>query len=232
MHPYADEMLIFVGLDANRPEYLGAEVEVDKGMEYEEHLFRAPTIICIPRTTCHIPVVTTKCEKPFAFIACYLGREYVEKDMPAISELDVTEGDKYSHLYKKMVFQEDIKAKTGPGNADALAWYKSKDLENFDDNFAFGYYSATGDWGVQPHTHVGDQVLAFVGLDAERPDHLGAEIEISLGAEQEKHIISAPSMVVCKGGFLHGPIVTKAVDRPFGFYTVRHDKGDSEINPA
>jgi hypothetical protein len=132
-----------------------------------------------------------------------------------------------------MVFRRDIKAKTGPGNADALAWLMGKDLENFDANFAFGYYSSTGDWGAKSHKHASDQVLAFVGLDDKRPNYLGAEIEISLGEEQEKHIISAPSFVICKAGFAHGPIVTKKVDRPFGLYSVRQDKGDaSETNPV
>jgi len=47
---------------------------------------------------------------------------------------------------------------------------------------------------------------------------------------EEKYV---GSFVICKAGFSHGPIVTKKVDRPFGFYSVRQDKGaDSEINPA
>jgi len=72
-----------------------------------------------------------------------------------------------------------------------------------------------------------------VGLDGERPNYLGAEIELSLGEEQERHIISVPSLVICSAGFTHGPIATKKVDKPFGFYSIRQDKGaDTEINPA
>jgi hypothetical protein len=120
-----------------------------------------------------------------------------------------------------------------PGNADALAWPRGDELEGANINLSWGHYSTTGDWGAKPHTHVSDQFLVFVGLDDKRPNYLGAEIEISLGEEQEKHIIDAPSLVICKAGFTHGPIVTKRVDRPFGFYSVRQDKGNSsEINPA
>jgi hypothetical protein len=70
-----------------------------------------------------------------------------------------------------------------------------------------------------------------MGLDNQNPYHLGAEIEITL--EDEKHIVSVPSCVIVPAGMPHGPIVTKKVDKPFGFYMVRLDKGDpSDINPA
>jgi hypothetical protein len=232
-HPTADELLIFVGLDANRPEYLGAECEFDVGREYERHLFRVPTICCFPKNFVHLPQYTLKSENAFAFIVCSLEGAHETVELPDRSILETTEGHKYDHLFKKMVFRRDIKVKTGPGNADALAWHMGKDLEGFNANFAFGFYSATGDWGAKPHKHVSDQFLAFVGLDDKRPNYLGAEIEISLGEEQEKHVIDVPSIVICSAGFTHGPIVTKKVDRPFGFYSVRKDKGDdSETNPA
>jgi hypothetical protein len=232
-HPSGDECLIFVGLDPDRPEYLGAECEFDAGKEYERHLFRVPTICCFPKNFVHLPMWTLKNESAFGFIVCSLEGAHDTVELPKRSVLETTEGHKYDHLFKKMVFRRDIKAKTGPGNADALAWHLGEDLEDFNVNFAFGFHSATGDWGAKSHKHVSDQVLAFVGLDDKRPNYLGAEIEIALGEEQEKHIINAPSFVICKAGFAHAPIVTKKVDRPFGFYSVRLDKGDaSEINPA
>ena len=233
-HPNGDECLIFVGLDHTRPEYLGAECEFDAGIEYEKHVFRTPMICCFPRNVVHLPMWTLKNESAFGFIVCSLEGGHDTVELPGDrSVLETTEGQKYDHLFKKMVFRRDIKAKTGPGNADALAWHFGKDLEDFNVNFAFGYYSATGDWGAKPHTHVSDQFLVFVGLDDKRPDYLGAEIEISLGEEQEKHVIDVPSIVICNAGFAHAPIVTKKVDRLFGFYSVRKDKGDaSEVNPA
>jgi hypothetical protein len=151
--------------------------------------------------------------------------------MPQRSTLDTTDGHKYDHLYKKLAFRKDIKAKTGPGNADVLAWLKGNDLENFNVNLAWGFFSETGDWGAKAHKHASDQFLVFVSLDNEKPYDLGAEIEIAL--EDEKHLVGAPSCVIIPEGLEHGPIVTKKADRPFGFYMVRLDKGDpSEINPA
>ena len=81
--------------------------------------------------------------------------------------------------------------KTGPGNADALAWHMGKDLEDFNVNFAFGFYGATGNWGAKPHKHGSDQVLAFVGLDDKRPNHLGTETETET-ARNRKNMLLMP----------------------------------------
>ncbi len=230
-HPDGDEILIFVGFDPERPEYLGAEVEFNVGKEYEKQVFRVPAALCFPRNLVHLPQITLKCEKPYGFIVLSLEPAHKTEVMPARSILDTTEGNKYSHLLKKLVFRKDIKAKTGPGNADALAWLRAKDVENFNVNFAWGFYSGAGDWGAKPHKHAGDQFFVFVSLDNEKPEHLGAEIEVTL--EDEKHVINVPSCVIVPAGMQHAPIVTKKVEKPFGFYMVRLDKGDaSDINPA
>jgi hypothetical protein len=151
--------------------------------------------------------------------------------MPQRSTLDTTEGNKYSHLYKKLTFRKDVKAKTGPGNADALSWFRGKDLENFNVNFAWGFYSGAGDWGAKSHKHAADQFFVFAGLDNQKPLYLGAEVEVTL--EDEKHVISEPSCVIVPAGLQHGPIITKKVEKPYAFYMVRLDKGDpSEVNPA
>jgi hypothetical protein len=231
VHPDGDEVLIYVGFDPDRPEYLGAEVEHDVGSEYEKHVFRVPTACCFPRNVVHCPQITLKCEKPYGFIVLSLEPAHKTTVLPQRSTLDTTEGNKYGHLYKRLVFRKDVKNKTGPGNADALAWLRGKDVENFNVNFAWGFYRQAGNWGAKPHKHAADQFLVFVSLDNQNPYTLGAEIEITL--EDEKHLVSEPSCVIVPAGMQHGPIITQKVDKPFGFYMVRLDKGDSsEINPA
>lgn len=132
---------------------------------------------------------------------------------------------KYGHLVKSLSrFHLEPKADiVGPGNADKLIWVGGKDLEGLELSFTWGFYSKLGDWhaaGRNPHTHPHDEVLVFVGLEPTDLDYLGAELEIALGEEQEKHVIDKPSAVVVPKGMPHCPLVTKRVVRPFGHYTI------------
>jgi mannose-6-phosphate isomerase-like protein (cupin superfamily) len=230
-HPDGDEVLMFLGFDPDRPDYLGAEVEFDTGTEYEEQKFKTPTACCFPTNLNHCPTFTTRCESTYGFVVLQLEPNHTTIAAPERSVLDNTHGHKYDRLYKQFVFRKDIKAKTGPGNADALAWLKGADMENFEVNFAWGFFSGTGDWGAKAHKHASDQFLVFVSLDKENPYNIGAEMEVTL--DGEKYQIREPTCVIIPEGVEHGPIVTKKVDRTYGFYSIRLDKGDpSEFNPA
>ena len=140
------------------------------------------------------------------------------------------EETKYGHLVKplsvgKMDMQPDESAPErnfamGPGNADKLVWLNGRDhLEGLNVNFTWGFYSGIGEWhtAMDPHTHPYPECLVFVGLDPSNIEYLGAEIEIALGEEQEKHTFDKPSVVVVPAGFPHCPLVTKRVDNPKGF---------------
>jgi len=66
----------------------------------------------------------------------------------------------------------------------------------------------------RPHTHNTQQFICFLGSNPYNIGDLGAEIEISLGEEREKHLIATPTMINIKPGLVHGPLVYKKVDRP------------------
>ena len=89
-------------------------------------------------------------------------------------------------------------------------------------NIAWGFCSRPGIWqrGVDAHVHPADEVLMFLGTDADNADELGAEIEMDLGTERERHVFDRSSAVVCPAGLPHAPIVTRWVDRPFAFLLI------------
>jgi len=127
-------------------------------------------------------------------------------------------GTQYGHLVKPLPVR---KGPEGP-NADYIAWMQGKDLEGFDLNFTWGSYSQLGDWerGRDPHVHPYNECLVFVGHDTNDLTYLGAELEISLGKEQEKHVIDKASVVIVPAGMPHCPLITKRVERPFSFYLI------------
>jgi len=66
----------------------------------------------------------------------------------------------------------------------------------------------------KPHNHDFDQFLGFIGSDPTDIGNLGAEIELSLGEEGEKHIITTPTIVHLPPGLIHCPLNYKRVDKP------------------
>lgn len=228
VHPY-DTCLAFVGLDPERPNYLGAEIEISLGRNFEKYAFDVPTIVCVPKDLPFGPIVAKKVEKPYAHYEIGLAADYKAIKIPAPAR----PGDsrEHEHLIKPVssFAMGDVTKMTGPGNAFWIAWPRAKSLEGFNVNFTWGFYKGLGNWhreGFDPHVHVGDEFLVFVGLDAARPDYLGAEIDLYMGKEQEIHTFHKPMVAVCPAMFVHAPIITKRVDITYAFFLIRTDKGD------
>ncbi len=74
---------------------------------------------------------------------------------------------------------------------------------------------------VMSHVHDFTQILCFLGANPlDVKDFGGCEIEICLGEEEEKHIITSPAIVVCNAGLPHGPLFFKKVPVPIIFLEI------------
>ena len=113
-------------------------------------------------------------------------------------------------------------AEMGPGNADMLVWLFGPDLEGFELNFTWGYYSQPGKWhrGGESHTHPEEEILCLVGIDPDDINNMGAEIELGMGENDERHFSNKPFVAVIPKGFPHLPQITRWADRPYGFMVV------------
>jgi hypothetical protein len=126
---------------------------------------------------------------------------------------------------EQLTAQEEKSRKTGekpgPGNADHLVMMTSKELEGMNATIFWGFCSQPGIWrrGVGAHLHSVDEVLVYLGIDPE-VEHLGAEIELDMGREHERHLINKPTVVLCPAEVPHLPLVSRWVDKPFAFFAV------------
>jgi hypothetical protein len=242
MHPY-DECLVFAGTDNTDITYLGAEISVELGEEREEHVFKVPSVVIIPRGMPHGPVTVKKVDKPIVHYHIGLAAGYKAESLP---DKVKSGGSKYAHLVKPLgpgfeplKMAEIVKDKRllaefkkehpdmdpeqagllGPGNADHLVWLYGKDLEGFEVNFTWGYYTGSGIWhrGGEAHYHPEEEILVFVGLDPDNLNYLGCEQELAMGKDYERHVFNTPTVAVCPSGFPHLPLITRWVDKPYGF---------------
>jgi len=271
VHPYP-ECLVFVGLDPNNINYLGASMQYCLGKELEVQKFNKPSVIVAPAGLPHCPSITLDVTNPigYSFFIISLGAdpttrwmgdgisdEQIKKMQEAssasgmkipmkssygqkrvhVSAETMTHGHIYDHSIKPLLSNtfsarkmtkaqkeqynemKNAGQKPGPGNSQERVWMMGKDLENMDICFSWGFHAKPGVWlrgpGDGAHTHPFDEVLVFAGTEPSDIDYLGAEIQIDLGKEHERHIINKPTAVICPAGVEHHPIVTRWVDKPF-----------------
>ncbi len=129
---------------------------------------------------------------------------------------------KYGHYIKKFEYKKVSRENKGGVDPDWFVWPKGRDLEGLNLNFAWSYYSGVGKWAGEEgsHTHPAGEVLVFTGFDYDHPQDFGAEIEIDMGPEGEKHEINTPSIVIAPANFPHTPVVTRKLSKPFGFLAI------------
>lgn len=222
-----DEVLFFLGLDTTNIANLGAKVAMEIGEEHEEHVISESAVVVVPRNLAHGPFTTVELNKPFLSCHILLGPQYQVDWRPRDSKPPKSKGEKYTHFFKTLrgkIISPREKG-VGPGNADQLVWFLPDDLEGLDINFTWGVYTGCGTWHREggktlAHVHSYDELLVFIGLDPGKPEFLGAEIEIDMGPEHERHVFSQPTVVICPKGLIHTPITTRWVDQPFGAFVI------------
>ena len=213
-HPF-DELLLFFGYDDNDMSYLGSDMELSLGKEWEPHKFSVPTVGVAPQGFPHCPLVTEKVYKPFGHFHLALGATYSGDRVVKEGE---TDGNKYSHLMKPM----DIKKGIGGADAVQFAEMSGDKLEGLNINFAMGLFNQAGRWdpGHSAHVHPYDEAYVFFGHNTDDLSYLGTEITIEIGKEHEKHTFDKPTVVAIPRGVPHGPITCNKVDRPYSVMKV------------
>ncbi len=73
---------------------------------------------------------------------------------------------------------------------------------------------------TQSHKHEFPQYLSFFSANPNDARDFDAEIEISLGEEQEKHVITRPTSVYVEAGLMHGPLNFVKINKPVLFIDI------------
>ena len=91
-------------------------------------------------------------------------------------------------------------------------------LEGLNAHIQYGICSEPGEKGRDAeasYVHKFETLLLFIGLDMDDMTRLGAEIELSLGVKQEKHLFAHSSAVAVPKGCPYFPLTVKRLDSPF-----------------
>jgi len=126
-----------------------------------------------------------------------------------------TTGNRYDHLFCTRLKEKPL---TDTILSPTISFRGNSDLPGAGINLGFRYYVKPYKMELQSHHHDVDEYLFFLG--AQLPDlmaNFDAEIEIFLGPEYERHIITRPCILYIPRGFEHNPMDIKRVGKPLLF---------------
>lgn len=213
-----DEFLVFLGRNPVSPRDFGAEIEIFMGEEGEKYVINTTSVVCVPRGIIHGPISIKKMIKPFLFAVIYLAPEYIRKPISAKAYAHNTQnGSKYSkYILREPKDKEPRKLITEEWgvciNEEILSG-----IGKFDCNFNFLSILGPHVLVDPPHSHNCGELLFLMPANYENWPDLGAEVEIAIGEDWEKHSISTASVICFPKGLQHCPVYMKKVDRPFYF---------------
>jgi hypothetical protein len=126
-----------------------------------------------------------------------------------------TNGNKYDHLFCTRMKEKPL---TNTILSPTISFRGNSDLPGAGINLGFRYYVKPFKMELQSHHHDVDEYLFFLG--AQLPDltaNFDAEIEIFLGPEYERHMITKPCILYIPRGFEHNPMDIRKVGKPLLF---------------
>jgi hypothetical protein len=229
-----DQVLLFAGSDMDDIGDLGAEVEFCLGDDLETHMITTTTAVAVPRGTPHFPATINILNRRFFYYEISMTPEYTEKPVHADKKPGPIAG--WRSATRKYIMPLAFIRKGawhyGPTNRDDgggyIAFVRTKEAAGFD--FVMLYESMKrGPYRIgpepdKPHTHPTTQIMMFLSTNPDDLSDLGADFEICLGKEQEKHsfnkstaILTPPFLPHWPGGVvkLEKPIIMADI-HPFG----------------
>ena len=102
---------------------------------------------------------------------------------------------------------------------------------NADCSIGYHCISEPLDMPTPPHSHDCQQLLCFIGGNPLNLADFGAEIELCLGEEQEKHSINSTSIVSIPEGLKHCPLNFKKVSKPIIFMEITLQRDYKKVIP-
>ncbi len=224
-----DQVMIFMGTDTYDMGYLGAEVEFCLGKEKEMHMITTATAVAVPKGTPHMPATIVRMDDRFIYVTISVAPELKSTPVPT-DDTPVQPASfmrsKYMGSVQHLAFTRNGPWHYGPLNADthegAITDVRGKDFE-----FHMSYESMNkapyrfGPVPDKPHVHPYTEFLLFMGADCNDLSDLGAECEMYMGKEMEKHVINTPSIAIQPKGHAHCPLIVTRQDKPWIFAVIR-----------
>jgi hypothetical protein len=232
-HDY-NQVMLWLGCDANDMGELGAEVELALGDEGETYMITTSTAVQVPAGLAHYPAHIHRMSRRFVYMEVSVAADLAMKTLPPLKNkqepgtLDFMKAKQWQNVSGISFIRKGpwmYGARNRDDSGGHLAFIAPRDPNMFEylimhESIKKAPYRF-GPIPDKPHIHPKPEILFFMGTDMNDLSKLGAEAELALGKEAEIHHITKPSAVIIPGGFPHCPLTITRVDKPMILTDVR-----------
>ena len=130
----------------------------------------------------------------------------------------VTAGKADQSKYGKYIISKDISKVVPEGYTGTSLYAHEGELKA---DVSMGYHCVTKPISFsRTHSHNNAEILCFIGGNPVDIQDFGAEIEVSLGPELEKHVFTRTSCISIPANLPHCPLNIKNVTKPIVFLEI------------
>jgi hypothetical protein len=205
------EYFLFFGSNPMDMKEFNAEVEFSFGADREKHTMSSPTIVIAPPGVYHCPLNFAKIDKPIYCMELFMTRAYSGVDLGEdLTEIRVPEPN-YNRYFQTSIVRDNLWGGEGIG-LSAVPEHLQPAGAKINAEITAIKKPYLYDDGTHKHSYA--QYFYFFGSNPMDMHEFGAEVEISLGVEKEKHLITGPTVVIVPPGTYHGPLNYAKVKKP------------------
>ena len=225
------EYFFFLGSNPMDMNEFDADVEYSFGVEHEKHVISSPTIVVAAPGVYHCPLNYARVDKPFYCLEAFMTSAYGGIDLGEdLTEIRTDEPD-YNRYFTGGIIRPNKWGGEGTGIGQVPDHLIPAGARM---NLGVSVVRKPYMFHEPTHKHRFTEFFFFFGSNPMDMNEFDADIEYYFGAENEKHVISRPAIVVAPPGVYHCPLNYARVGKSFycleAFLTPVYSGTD--LNPA
>jgi hypothetical protein len=211
------EFFYFFGSNPMNMHDFDAQVDYTFGPEREKHAITSPTIVTAVPGVYHCPLNYVRVDKPFYCLEAFMTSGYSGVDFGEDLKEIRTDEPSYDRYFINGVVRDNVWGGQGIGLRTVPEHIIPAGARiNLDLSVVRKPYI----YNDTTHKHSFTEFYFFFGSNPMDLKEFDAEVEFSFGTEQEKYVVSGPTIVVVPPGEFHFPLNFARIGKPIYFLEV------------
>jgi hypothetical protein len=220
------EYLIHLGNNPDDPMDLGADAELylGKGDLREKYEFNKVTAVYLPAGLPHCPWNIRGIRRSMTFVNIMVGMSSWganDQSTEVITDAELARAKTKNRIFEKYLLSGVGKNVKDPVGGKMLAYTDSSKIASAPLTRVIRYEPDKAPYSIlDTRNWEYPAFLIFLGIDEDDASKLGAQVELCMGKEKEKHTFDKSALVSVPAGVPYGPLKVTKAKTPFNFIEI------------